>query len=192
MDKENLIVEGKQYIILKSNILGSGVDGEVYETITNNKKIAVKIMKNIFENDETLCNFINVNKMASELNLGPKIYFIGLINNLIYIFMEKLDCTLSQWIERKLLIGNSPEQIKKTLNQILFPLYERLKKNNITIGDNNTDNYMFKNNQIFKIDYTNCRKKSYLSNKDIQKYSYINICLYGHMYRIQINIDTKY
>ncbi len=42
MDKENVIVEGKQYIILKSNILGSGVDGEVYETITNNKKIAVK------------------------------------------------------------------------------------------------------------------------------------------------------
>ena len=62
---------------ISNNLLGSGVDGFVYEGYMDNEKIAVKIInKNIFENDEFIQNFIKMNMLASSLEIGPKIYSI--------------------------------------------------------------------------------------------------------------------
>lgn len=184
------IINNQTFIINKNIILGFGVDGFVYQTKLNNLTIATKIMKNIFFTEQELNNFIHMNNIASNLEFGPKIYFIKLINNLIYIFMEKLDYTLTQRIEYYLSLGFTINKIKIKINNLLTPLFLSLISNCVTVGDNNTDNYMFINNQIKKIDYVNCVQKQSLNKSDIKKYSYIYVKINNQMHKFFIN--TKF
>ena len=159
---------------ISNNLLGSGVDGFVYEGYMDNEKIAVKIInKNIFENDEFIQNFIKMNMLASSLEIGPKIYSIISEKDKILIYMDLMDKTLSDYINKKL-ETESYENVEESVKSIVFPIHKKMYDNNISIGDDNVENYMEKNGKWYRIDFT--QNKFIKSKKaDYLKFSYFNI-----------------
>ena len=168
---------GNKYDI-SEKILGLGVDGVVYEVIYNNYiKIAVKIMDNNFT-DEELDEFITINKKMSEIKTGPLIYDIIKKDNKIYIFMEKMEYTLCEYINNLIIKKINMEKIIKIIKNQITPIHKKMKSHNITIGDKTIDNYMFKNNILKKIDFTTSKIKTNLTINDIKDYNYIHIFNY--------------
>lgn len=166
-------IDDREYIIYKDNILGKGVDGIVYMGKYKMISIAVKIIEN-FEKEE-IDELIKINKLAEKINIGPKIYDIVSRDKLIYIFMEKLDYDLNSYIKKELSNGKTIEFIKFKIKNLISPIHKKMKKYNITIGDKNMDNYMFKDGILKKIDYTQSKIKISLSYKDIKNFDYVHI-----------------
>lgn len=177
---ESVNINDNEYIIHKDKILGNGVDGSVYIAERDGIPIVVKVMDN-FETDKELKEFININKIMDNLNMGPKIYDIEVKDRLIYIFMEKMDYDLNEYINKKIKNGESMELIKKEIKKLVAPIHEKMKRHNITVGDKTIDNYMFKDGILKKIDFTQSKIKERLNNRDLKSYGFI------HMY----NPDTS-
>lgn len=165
----------EKYIIYKDKLIGEGVDGKIYKANIEDKEIVVKIMDNQFENEDKLKEFIQINKIASEKDISPTIYDIYFKDDLIYIFMEKMDGTIDDFIKQKIKEGKKLNLVlEEVINKIKI-IHEQLKNNKITIEENISDNYMIKGNIIKRIDFTKSKIKKILSNRDIKKYKFVYI-----------------
>ncbi len=124
--------EGYNYV---EKIATAERGGSVHIIEKDTKKYILKIIEG-----ET--NEINIQKLASELNIGPKIY-----NTLIkkcesngkiytYIIMEKLNMTLKQYVlDNK----NLPEIAQNKIKEI----FNIMHSNNILHNDATSSNWMF-------------------------------------------------
>lgn len=167
---EKVEINGKIYNIL-DNILGRGVDGIIYEAIFGEEKLVVKIMEvaesDTLSTEEQFSNFKKMNELAFTIGIGPKVYDILKKDGKVYFFMDNLDMTLSQWAKKKLDEGNSWESILEQIGKIVFPIHALMRDNNISIGDDNSDNYMSKGDKWVRIDYNQNEFKK--SPKDMYK-----------------------
>jgi tRNA A-37 threonylcarbamoyl transferase component Bud32 len=117
------------------------------------------------QTEEQFNNFKKMNELAFTIGIGPKVYDIIKKDNKVYFFMDNLDMTLSQWAKKKLDEGKTWESILEEIKKIVFPIHALMRDNNISIGDDNSDNYMSKGDKWFRIDYTqNEFKKSLKDN----------------------------
>ena len=164
-----------KYIIYKNEIIGEGVDGKIYKAKFTDKEIVVKVMDNQFEDEEKLNNFIKINKIASNKGFGPIIYDIELENNLIHIFMERLDETIDDYIKQKLNSGKSLNSVVEEVKNKIKLLHQKLIEEKITIEENIPDNYMFKGDIIKRIDFTKSHIKDKLPSNNLKKYKFIHI-----------------
>jgi len=190
-------IESSNYIIYFDNIIGSGIDGNVYlaKIKESDITIVVKIMDTltiINENpksisfDEKIEEFIQINKLAAITNIGPHIYDIKRIikkdSDCVYIFMEKFDGDLQFLIDRDVKNNISIKEIEKKVRNVVRPLRNIMIDNKIIIGDDNTNNYLYKivrdKLKWVRIDFT----KSYFSEK-LQKNKYF--CMFD-------NVKKKY
>jgi len=190
-------IESSNYIIYFDNIIGSGIDGNVYlaKIKESDITIVVKIMDTltiINENpksisfDEKIEEFIQINKLAAITNIGPHIYDIKRIidrdSDHVYIFMEKFDGDLKSLIDRDVKNNISVKEIESKVRNIVRPLRNIMIDNKIIIGDDNTNNYLYKivrdKLKWVRIDFT----KSYFSEK-LQKNKYF--CMFD-------NVKKKY
>ncbi len=152
-------------------VLGFGVDDIVYNGIFNSIQVAIKIINlEAILSNTTLEQFIQVNIKASELEIGPKIFDIHINKEekQIYLIMDLLEIDLDTWIKYKYNTGIDFEIIKTCVFNIVSKLTNKLIQNNITIGDNNLNNYMCKNDKWYRIDYTQSILKN--SEKNSKKH----------------------
>jgi hypothetical protein len=153
---EKVEINEKIYNIL-DNILGRGVDGTIYETTLGEEKLVVKIMEtaesDTLGTEEQFNNFKKINELAFTIGIGPKVFDIIKKDGKVYFFMDNLDMTLSQWAKKKLEEGISWASILEEIGKIVFPIHALMRDNSISIGDDNSDNYMSKGDKWFRIDY---------------------------------------
>lgn len=180
MSMSTINIDSRNYTIYLDNMIGSGVDGKVYlgQIDDSDITIVVKIMDTwaiMTENpkdislDEKIKEFIQINKLAAQKNIGPYIYDIKRIvdrdSDNIYIFMEKFDGELQSLIDRDFKNNVSIKEIERKVCTVVRPIRNIMIENKIIIGDDNTNNYMYKivgNKLIWaRIDFT----RSYFSDK---------------------------
>jgi hypothetical protein len=123
------------YDINYDRIFGKGVDGTIYEATVGETNIAVKIMT-----DDMYDSAIDLKASNS---FGPLIYDIVKKDRYIYIIMEKFDGDLTSYINQQL-EGIRWSNIIKMIKTIIKPIHDLMIESNITKGDDNTDNYMYK------------------------------------------------
>ena len=132
-----------------SKKIGKGQKGTVY--LTSKKNIVVKIIdKSIFQKNE-----YKYAKKAGELRIGPKIYKKTKKDDKIFIYMQKVDIILKDWLLKK----HSKETYKEAYKKIV-KLVEKLHKNNIIHGDIHLGNIAKIKNRWVLIDYGDSHKTS--------------------------------
>jgi hypothetical protein len=188
--KETIKFGDNTYQIFNKD-LGEGVDGIIYLAKKGDTTLVAKIMnyKTLEELDtpKKLEDFKRMNKFADEKDFGPKIYDIEIKDDKLYLFMEDLDTTLTNWIAAKVSRGEEWNGIIDQVKDIVFPIHYKMMKNNVSIGDDNTDNYMNKGDKWYRIDYNkNEFKKN--SEEDYKKFFLFHPVTHK---RISIT-DTKY
>ena len=99
--------------------------------------------------------------------------------------MDNLDGTLTDWITKKNNEGQKMEDILEKVKDIVFPIHAKMYENNISIGDDNIDNYMYKGDKWYRIDFN----QSNLSGSPKKKYKEYHVI---HPLVIKILKDTKY
>ena len=132
-----------------SKRIGKGQKGTVY--LTNKKNVIVKITnKATFQKNE-----YKYAKKAGELRIGPKIYKKTKKDDKIFIYMQKVDIILKDWLLKK----HSKETYKEAYKKIV-KLVEKLHKNNIMHGDIHIGNIAKIKNRWVLIYYGDSHKKS--------------------------------
>lgn len=94
--------------------------------------------------EEQFNNFKKMNELAFTIGIGPKIFDIIKKDDKVYLFMDNLDMTLSEWTKEKLKQGIPWSSILEEIGKIVFPIHALMRDNYISIGDDNADNYMKK------------------------------------------------
>lgn len=89
--------------------------------------------------------------------------------------MEKLDGTINDYINKKIALGNSFGDIIDNIKNKINILHQKLIKEKITIEENISDNYMFKDEEFKRIDFTKSHIKDSLTRDDFKKYKFIYI-----------------
>jgi hypothetical protein len=185
---ETIKIDEKEYQIFDKKI-ASGLDGTIYPAKIGDIDIVVKIMplegSDVLNTPETIEQFIRINQLASEQEFGPKIYDTLVKDDKFYLFMDNLDGTLTDWITKQHEAGISKEVIIEKVKDIVFPIHAKMYKTNVSIGDDNIDNYMNKGDKWYRIDFN----QSTLSGNSKKKYKEYHII---HPLVRQIIKDTKY
>ena len=136
---------------------GKGYYGSVYIL---NKNTVIKVIKNKnFNNNE-----FKYAKKAGELGIGPKVYKKVKKNNNVFIYMEKVDTMLIDWLRKKHTKKIYTEAYKK-----LVVLVNKLHENNIVHGDIHIGNIGMIKKKWVLIDYG---KSHNITNNQT---SYVNI-----------------
>jgi tRNA A-37 threonylcarbamoyl transferase component Bud32 len=146
-----------------SKKIGKGQKGTVY--LTNKKNVVVKIIdKSNYQKNEYLYS-----KKAGELRIGPKIYKKIKKDDKIFIYMQKVDIILKDWLLKK----HSEETYNEAYIKIV-KLLKKLHKNNIIHGDIQMGNIAKIKNRWVLIDYGDSHKasNSQFSIKDIKSFLY--------------------
>ena len=164
-----------KYTIVYDTLLGEGVDGKIHKAKLGDLEIVVKIMDNQFVEKEQLDSFILINKLAGEKGIGPVIFDIDVKDNLIYLFMEKLDGTIDDYVKQRLDEGKTFNSVVEDVKNKIKRIHQQLEENKITIEENNSDNYMFKGDTIKRIDFTKSEIKDVLSGNDRKLYKFLHI-----------------
>jgi predicted Ser/Thr protein kinase len=123
----------------------SGSEGTTYlvETKEGNS-LAMKTFKNDKSADSIKKEAI-LQKKTSDENISPKVIEVDLINN--FIVMEKLDGHLTDKMKKQ--NGN----LNKTQQINIINIFKKLDKSGVFHGDANILNYMYKDNDLYIIDY---------------------------------------
>jgi hypothetical protein len=153
---ETIKIGTNTYKILNKE-LGSGLDGVIYEARKNDESIVVKIMSletsDVLTDARKISDFNRMNYLASEKEFGPRIHDIIVKDNKLYLFMDNLDGTLTAYLVNQLAEGKRWDTIIEKVKDIVFPIHKKMFDNNISIGDDNSDNYMNKGDKWYRIDY---------------------------------------
>jgi hypothetical protein len=176
---ETIKIGDKEYQIFDKKI-ASGLDGTIYPAKIGDIDIVVKIMplegSDVLNSPENIEQFIRINQIASEQEFGPKIYDTLVKDEKFYLFMDNLDGTLTDLITKLYEAGISKEVIKEKVKDIVFPIHAKMYENNISIGDDNIDNYMNKGDKWYRIDFNqSILHKGTLSKDNKKKYKEFNI-----------------
>lgn len=141
----------------------SGFSGKIY-------KYKNKIIKKIIINSE------NIKKIKSEILFlqkinhelwSPTLYNIKIVNNIVYIIMEKLEKTMCEWVKE----NNNWKSFYRQLFTILYKLHSIYNTHH---NDVHCGNLMWKGNRLYLIDYGSI--SNYRSKKDFYDYNvFLNI-----------------
>lgn len=166
---ETIKISEKEYHIFDDKI-AFGLDGSIYPVKIGDMEIVVKIMplegSDVLNSEENIEQFIRINEIASEQGFGPKIYDTFIKDNKFYLFMDNLDGTLTDWITKQLDAKIEINEILEKVKDIVFPIHKKIYENNVSLGDNNIDNYMNKGDKWYRIDFN----QSKLSADPIKNY----------------------
>jgi serine/threonine protein kinase len=154
--------------------LGRGVDGTIFKvhrsrpSASEKDKIVVKEMNTSGMSEKELEELVQIQETAFHLGFGPRLYDIFQHGTTLYIFMEQLEKTLTEYIrEMKTNVVSIEEQIAR----IVRPIHGMMREAHITLGDDNTDNYMrTKNGEWVRIDFTTSRWKEKMTVRDVKQF----------------------
>jgi tRNA A-37 threonylcarbamoyl transferase component Bud32 len=123
----------------------SGIEGTTYLVETKDGKYyAMKTFKN-FKNADSIKKEATLQKMTSDENISPNILEVDLVNN--FIVMDKMDGHLTEKMKKQ--NGN----LNKTQQMNIINIFKKLDKSRVFHGDANILNYMYKDNELYIIDY---------------------------------------
>ena len=178
IDSVNITVGQNKYTLLNKK-LGSGVDGEVTSVLFGDREIVMKKMPTDALQDHTFETFKEINMIAMQKGFGPKIYDIFHHEGHVYILMEKLDKNLLEVMKTR-------EVSKEEIISIVKPIHQLMFENNVSLGDDNMENYMCNSNgRWYRIDFTTCHLVK-ANRKKYFAFSYLNLNT-NQMVKIRFN-----
>lgn len=122
-----------------------GKEGTTYLVKTkNNKEYAMKTFRRQKSSD-TLQKEATLQKMAADYGASPNVVDIDTVSK--YIVMEKMDFHLLDKIKEQGYILTKEQQKQ------IIGIYKKLDKAKVFHGDANLLNYMYKNNELYIIDF---------------------------------------
>lgn len=126
--------------------LGSkGKEGTTY--LVRDKEGKEYAMKTFREakSSRTLYKEYTLQKKVSKLDISPKVYDVNTIGK--WIVMEKMDCHLYEYMEKK---GNI---LSKKHQDRIYEIFRKLDEAGVFHNDANFCNYMMKDGKVYMIDY---------------------------------------
>lgn len=130
------------------NLIGKGKQGKVYTSTTKNTVIKV-IPKKKYNKKEYFYA-----KKIGDLGLSPKIYNKKIVDDYVLLYMQKIDYTLFDWIQKRRTTKEYKEVYKKVIK-----LIQKLHSHNIQHGDIHVGNIGRIKNKWVLIDFGFTHKK---------------------------------
>lgn len=170
-----MIISNKYKLL---NIIGKGNYGDVYigEHIYFKKKVAIKLCKK--ENNILLKNEAKIYNLLQNTLGVPNMLLYGLENEKYFIIIEKLDSVLERYDNINIY----------NLGIKMIEIIENIHEKGIIHRDLKPDNFMFKNNKLYLIDYGMATVFLDRNNNHLQEKKINNII--GSINYISINVHN--
>ena len=110
----------------------------------NGKEYAMKTFRD-GKSSRTLHKEYTLQKKASKMGISPKVYDVNTTGK--WIVMEKMDCHLYEYMEKKDNILSKKHQDR------IFEIFRKLDEACVFHNDANFCNYMMKDRKVYMIDY---------------------------------------
>lgn len=170
-----MIISNKYKLL---NIIGKGNYGDVYigEHIYFKKNVAIKLCKK--ENNILLKNEAKIYNLLQNTLGVPNMLLYGLENEKYFIIIEKLDSVLERYDNINIY----------NLGIKMIEIIENIHEKGIIHRDLKPDNFMFKNNKLYLIDYGMATVFLDRNNNHLQEKKINNII--GSINYISINVHN--
>jgi len=130
------------------NLIGKGKQAKVYSSSIKNIVIKV-IPKKKYNKKEYFYA-----KKIGDMGLSPKIYNKKIVDNYVLLYMQKIDCTLLDWVQKKRTTKEYDQVYRKVIK-----LVQKLHSHNIQHGDIHVGNIGRIKNKWVLIDFGFTHKK---------------------------------